>query len=206
MHLLSVNQSFQYDAIYALGVVTSFERFMAGYTPEADVPSIFAALCRAIGHDPEQYRQDAQQFRAIAQQLSVEQLADWREGLLSVEAASPLYDALKAIAFKATFKYSRLFCIGLYSLVEAALSDKQRDREALNAVLHTIGESLHLPAEKLRKDLELYQSNLDKLEQAKQIISDTLSADRKQRQLRVQPSAETASEEGSQPAPPSSST
>ncbi|HAX86545.1 MAG TPA: photosystem II biogenesis protein Psp29, partial [Cyanobacteria bacterium UBA11370] len=30
MHLLSVNVDFRYDPIYALGVVTSFNRFMQG--------------------------------------------------------------------------------------------------------------------------------------------------------------------------------
>ena len=36
MHLLFVNTDFSYDAIYALGVVTAFDRFMQGYRPEHD--------------------------------------------------------------------------------------------------------------------------------------------------------------------------
>ncbi|MFM6203351.1 MAG: photosystem II biogenesis protein Psp29, partial [Dolichospermum sp.] len=45
MHLLSVNVDFSYDAIYALGVVTTFDRFMEGYQPEQDQESIFQAIC-----------------------------------------------------------------------------------------------------------------------------------------------------------------
>ncbi len=37
MHLLSVNADFRYDPIYALGVVTTFDRFMLGYRPDTDL-------------------------------------------------------------------------------------------------------------------------------------------------------------------------
>ena len=36
MHLLDVNADFKYDPIYALGVVTTFDRFMEGYKPSED--------------------------------------------------------------------------------------------------------------------------------------------------------------------------
>ncbi|MER3587246.1 MAG: photosystem II biogenesis protein Psp29, partial [Mastigocladus sp. ERB_26_1] len=41
MHLLAVNVDFSYNPIFALGVVTSFDRFMQGYQPESDRESIF---------------------------------------------------------------------------------------------------------------------------------------------------------------------
>jgi photosystem II biogenesis protein Psp29 len=44
MHLLSVNVDFHYDPIYALGVVTSFEKFMEGYRP-GRINRIFLMLC-----------------------------------------------------------------------------------------------------------------------------------------------------------------
>ena len=34
VHLLKVNQTFVYDAIFALGFVTTFDRFTVGYKPE----------------------------------------------------------------------------------------------------------------------------------------------------------------------------
>ena len=49
MHLLSVNADFTYNPVYALGVVSAFDRFMNGYRPEKDLESIFGALCRATG-------------------------------------------------------------------------------------------------------------------------------------------------------------
>ncbi|NEO82861.1 MAG: photosystem II biogenesis protein Psp29 [Spirulina sp. SIO3F2] len=183
MHLLSVNAAFRYDSVYALGVTTAFDRFMSGYTPISDLDSIFSALCTAVGNSPEQCRQDAQTLNTIATQLTPEQLATWDSALVSVAAAQPLYDALKAIAFNDSFKYSRLFAIGLYTVLEQA-TDEALDQEQAQITLQEMGKTLHLPAEKLKKDLELYQSNLDKLSQAKEVLADALEASRKQRENR----------------------
>lgn len=190
MHLLSVNTLFRYDAIYALGVVTAFDRFMAGYDPESDLESIFQAICAATGANRDQYRQDAQALRNIAAQLQPEQLATWESALVSVPEAQPLYEILKAIAFNETFKYSRLFAIGLYSLLEQAAGEAPVDADKAQATLQDMGQTLHLPVEKLKKDLELYQSNLEKLDQAREVLADALEASRKQRQQKEQPDAD----------------
>ncbi|MEM8639222.1 MAG: photosystem II biogenesis protein Psp29 [Cyanobacteria bacterium P01_G01_bin.54] len=182
MHLLSVNTLFQYNPVYALGVVTAFDRFMAGYEPESDLDSIFRALCGAVGANSEQYRQDAQMLRKVATELDPEQLATWDSSFVSIAAAQPLYEMLKAIAFNDTFKYSRLFAIGLYSLLEEAAGDAPVDVEQAQTTLQEMGKTLQLPAEKLKKDLELYQSNLEKLAQAREVLADALEASRKQRQ------------------------
>ncbi|MEA5419520.1 photosystem II biogenesis protein Psp29 [Spirulina sp. CCNP1310] len=182
MHLLSVNTLFKYDAIFALGVVTSYDRFMGGYEPERDVESIFQALCRAVGRDPQQYRQDAEQIRNACQNLTVAQLSEWGNALASEPQAQPLYDCLKAIAFNPTFKYSRLFAIGLYSILERVHGEPLGNDDL--QPLTTLGESLHLPAEKLKKDLELYRSNLEKMAQARAVLDDVLQAERKKRQQR----------------------
>ena len=73
MHLLSVNAEFQYDSIYALGVVTTFDKFMQGYRPHEDLSSIFAALCQAMnGVDANQYRHDAETLLQAISYLSNE--------------------------------------------------------------------------------------------------------------------------------------
>ncbi|MEM9541998.1 MAG: photosystem II biogenesis protein Psp29 [Cyanobacteria bacterium P01_E01_bin.42] len=185
MHLLSVNVNFQYDPIYGLGVVTAFDRFMAGYQPERDKVSIFNGLCLAIGEEPQKYRDDAMALSALAQRLSVEQLVSWNSALVSLEEGERLYETLKSIAFAANFKYSRLFAIGLYALLEAADRAVVMEEERREKVLAEIGNSLHLPVEKMQKDLEIYQGNLEKMEQAKQVLDDVLKTDRQKRQERL---------------------
>jgi photosystem II biogenesis protein Psp29 len=181
MHLLSVNVDFSYDAIYALGVVTTFDRFMDGYQPEQDKESIFRAICQAVEQDPQSYRQDASRLQALAASLPAKDL------IASLSQASPLnQDAdlqkqLEAVAANSNFKYSRLFGVGLFALLvqsdpELVKKDEQR-AEALKA----ISNGLHISEDKLIKDLELYSSNLEKMAQALIVMADILTADRKKR-------------------------
>jgi photosystem II biogenesis protein Psp29 len=65
MHLLSVNVDFAYDPVYALGVVTTFDRFMENYTPKPTWGLFLMPLCKPVGGSPEQYRQDAEAVKAI---------------------------------------------------------------------------------------------------------------------------------------------
>jgi photosystem II biogenesis protein Psp29 len=182
MHLLSVNTDFRYDPIYALGVVTAFERFMQGYQPEQDKASIFAALCQAMGGNSEQYLQEAGDILVQAKQMSVQ------ESIAKIGSSTPiggenrLIETLQAIANRSNFKYSRLFAIGLYTLLAEADVDILKDQEKRDRTLKDISEALHLAPEKLQKDLDLYRSNLDKMEQLLKVLEDALEAERKKRQ------------------------
>lgn len=203
MHLLNVNVDFHYDPIYALGVVTAYNRFMQAYRPETDKDSIFAAICQAVGGDPHQYRQDAERLGAIAQNLSAEQVMSLLNNQNQVEETGELSGLLSAIAANDKFKYSRLFAIGLYTMLEQANPDALKNEKQLQETVNKVSEALNLPAEKMLKDLELYQSNLEKMAQARSAIEDALKADRKQRERRAQEKLEkqAATEEKQNSAP-----
>jgi photosystem II biogenesis protein Psp29 len=180
MHLLSVNLDFRYDPIYALGVFASFERFMMGYRPEADSESIFNGLCQSVGSNPNQYRQDAREMLHQAKEMSVAGLI---ESLQSPTGAnSRLVDILRGIAQNSRFKYSRLFAIGLYAILAEAEPEPLKTLETRNQILQQLSEALNLPAEKLQKDLDLYRTNLDKMDQLLTVIEEALEADRKKRE------------------------
>ena len=183
MHLLSVNSDFKYDPIYYLGVVSSFERLMQGYQPEKDKESIFNALCRAIDQDPDYYRTQADKLLQVAESKSAEELVDW---LSNPEGDEALVNSIAAISKNDKFKYSRLFGIGLYTLLEKADLELLKDKEKSNQVFETLAKNLGLPAEKMNKDLDLYRSNLDKMEQLLKVMADMLEASRKQREKRAQ--------------------
>jgi photosystem II biogenesis protein Psp29 len=197
MHLLSVNIDFSYNPIYALGVVTTFDRFMEGYQPERDQESIFNALCQAIEKDPQHYRQDAQRLQAIAKALPVKDLIGWLSQSTYLDRDADLQAQLQAIANNPNFKYNRLFAIGVFSLLEQSDPELVKDEKQLTEALKAIAAGLHLSDDKLNKDLELYRSNLDKMAQALVVMADMLSADRKKREQRKQQSTTSV-------APPSS--
>jgi len=179
MHLLSVNADFCYDPIYALGVVTAFDRFMQAYQPEQDRDSIFSALCRSIEGDPGRYQQDAQQLRLLPEKLSMEELIALLSGQEGLAVAADLQQCLRQIAKTPNFKYTRLFAIGLFTLLELADASRVADEKQRVEVLRTICTGLNLSEDKLTKDLDLYRSNLEKMAQALSIMEDVVSAERK---------------------------
>ncbi|MDH6099986.1 photosystem II biogenesis protein Psp29 [Anabaenopsis sp. FSS-46] len=186
MHLLSVNSGFTYNPIYALGVVTSFDRFMQGYQPERDQESIFNALCQAVEQEPQRYREDAQRLQALAQDLLVQNLIAWLSQTTHLDRDPDLQGQLQAIANNSQFKYSRLFAVGLFTLLEQSAPELVKDEKQRTEALKSIAAGLHLSDEKLTKDLELYSSNLEKMAQALVVMADMVSADRKKREQRQQ--------------------
>lgn len=194
MHLLSVNADFSYDPIYALGVVTTFDRFMQGYRPEADKEPIFAALCQAVGSDAQTYKQDAERLKAFVAQRSAKEVID-SFSQESFANTGELQGTLQAIANNPKFKYSRLFAVGLFNLIEQADPELAKDPKQVTEALKKISAILHLPEDKVQKDLELYRSNLEKMAQALVIMEDAVKAERKKREQR-------ASDKGVVVAPP----
>jgi photosystem II biogenesis protein Psp29 len=197
MHLLSVNVDFSYNPIYALGVFTAFDRFMQGYQPERDKESIFNALFQAVEDDPQRYRQDAERLGALAKGLPAKELIAWLSGATHLQGTDDLVSQFQAIASNPNFKYSRLFAIGVFTLLELADSDLVKDEKQRTEALKQISAALHVSDDKLQKDLDLYRSNLEKMAQALIVMADMLSADRKKRQQRAQ-------QQGADVAPPSS--
>jgi photosystem II biogenesis protein Psp29 len=185
MHLLSVNADFRYDDIYALGVVTSFDRFMQGYRPERDKESIFNAICQAIGQDPQQYHQSGDRLRTQADGLDADQfLSHVRD--LEQTSGEGFWAALKQASSAERFKYSRLFAIGLYSFLEIIDSELVNDDDRRNQTLKAICDSIGIASDKAQKDLDLYRSNLEKMSQAQIVMADMIAADRKKREDREQ--------------------
>src|SRR5579883_1582918 len=107
MHLLAVNADFRYDPFYALGVFTSFHRFMQAYRPEPDIASIFDGLCKALQDDPQRYRQDAARLESLANRSSAQEIMGWLEQSESIAEFNDLQEQARAVANNPDFKYSR---------------------------------------------------------------------------------------------------
>jgi photosystem II biogenesis protein Psp29 len=184
MHLHSVNAEYRYEPIYALGVVTTFDRFMQGYRPEGDKASIFNAICKSLEDNPQKYQGDAAQLTSEASSISVDDfLAQVKS--LPTAPSNTIFNNLRSIADNPKYKYCRLFAIGLYSLLETMDADLVKTEAKRNEAIKTLGEALHLDADKIQKDLELYRSNLEKMVQAQAVLEDILKADRKKKEERA---------------------
>ena len=192
MHLLSTNVDFAYDPIYALGVVSSFDRFMTSYRPETDKQSIFVALCQSMGGNAEQYRIDAAGVSEFTRSMQGQDIVNWLADPTADGSGAQLADTLKAVANNSKFKYSRLFGIGLFTIIEQAAPELLKDEKQREAAIVQIGEGMHLPTDKVKKDLDAYRSNLDKLVQMEAVMADLAEAERKKREKRAEEKAATA--------------
>ncbi len=186
MHLLSVNADFKSDPIYYLGIVTSFERLMQGYQPEKDKEQIFNALCTSTDADPQVYKSQAERLLSLAKDKSVDELISWFANPTATDDTGYIVEPIKAIASNDNFKYSRPFAIGIYTLLEECDRELVTDRDKRNQTVDTIAENLQISSEKMKKDLDLYQGNLEKMTQLLKVIEDVLEASRKQREKREQ--------------------
>jgi photosystem II biogenesis protein Psp29 len=191
MHLHSVNADYRYEPIYALGVATTFDRFMQGYRPDSDKTSIFNAICKSVEEDPQKYSNDAAQLRSQASSMNANDFLE-QVKQLSTDQSGGLMGTLRSIADNPKFRYCRLFAVGLFSILEAMDGEMVKDDKKLNGALQTLSEALHLDADKVQKDLELYRSNLEKMIQAQIVLEDIIKADRKKKEERAKAKADAA--------------
>ena len=191
IHLLSVNVDFYYDPIFALGVVTTFNRFMLGYQPDRESTSIFNSLCTALNDDPVRFLQDAETLQTLCSHTSVEALTSTLTGTESPEGQdiTVLRKVIEQITLRTKFKYSRLFGIGLFTLLELTDADFVKDDTKRDEVLSKVASALRFNDDKLQKDLELYCANLEKMSQARLAIEEAVQSERKKRSQRLQEKA-----------------
>ena len=192
MHLLSTNIDFNYDLVYALGVVNSFDRFMASYRPESEKQSIFVALTQSMGGNAQKYREDAAGVQEFARSMQGQDIVNWLAHPTEDGIGAQLAQTLNAVANNSKFKYSRLFGIGLFTIIEQAAPELLKDEKQREAAIVQISEAMHLSTDKVKKDLDAYRSNLDKLVQMEAVMADLAEAERKKREKRAEEKAATA--------------
>lgn len=182
MHLLAVNVDFRPDPLYYLGVYQSFNQFMQGYKPEAHKESIFNALCQCVEGNAQEYTEKSQTLLNFVQGKSSQEILDWLlnpSGGGNLEGVASLW---RSNLENPNFKYSRLFAIGFYTLIEKGDGEFIKDENKLAEFIQPLTEKLQLPVEKLKKDLDLYRSNIDKMNQMLSVMADVLEAERKKKE------------------------
>lgn len=182
LHLLSHQQGFEANALFAVGLVQVFDAFAKGYRPSEHRELLLAALCSANGFDAAALRQQADAARSAMGHHSVEAVQQWiaqaGEG-----APEPLASSLASIR-RPGFHYSRLMAVGLLSLIEEAQGADALDPAALRSAAHDLAVAMGLMRDRVDKDISLYAGNLEKMAQAVELMEETVAADRRRRERR----------------------
>lgn len=169
-HLMRYKKTYCYDAVFALGFVTVYDKLMEGYTSSEDREAIFKAYIEALKEDPEQYRNDAQKLEEWARTQTSTSLIEFssREG----EVEGLLKDIAERAGGKGNFSYSRFFAIGLFRLLELANATE-------SSVLEKLCAALNISKLSVDRDLDVYRNLLSKLVQAKELLKEFLEREKK---------------------------
>ena len=176
LHLLSHQKQFKSNALFAVGLDTVFQAFTQGYRPEDHPPLLFKALCDSNGFEADQLRQEAATTLEQAGNQSDTALGDWVKQFQRPDDAH----------------YSRLMAIGLFSILNASKgpADAAPTDDELKTRASELSESLGLIPSRVEKDISLFLASRERMEQAVELMEETLASERKKREQRLAESAQ----------------
>ena len=180
LHLLSHQQGFQADGLFAVGLTQVFDSFSQGYRPEQQREPLFNALCAANGFEGPALRTQAEQARSGVGHHSLEEVKGWLSNR-GEGAPAPIAGLLQGVV-RPDFHYSRLVAVGLLSLLQSAQGSDALEAQALRSAAHEIGEAMGLIKDRVDKDLSLYAGNIEKMSQAVELMEETVAAERRRRE------------------------
>lgn len=162
-HFIRYHTNYQYNAVFALGVVSAYEQILESLS-ETDRNTIFAAYISALGENADQYKADAAQLESLATTMT------GPDALAPDANGNALQQALFAVADKSaagTFSYSKFFAIGLFRLLELTGAKEP-------AALEKLVKSIGIKPEAVNRDLMMYKGILSKLSAAKELMNEFL--------------------------------
>lgn len=178
LHLLSHQTQFSSTPLFAVGLEKVFTTFTRGYRPESHPDRLFEAICSSNGFDADALKREASQTRDAAASAAM-------EGITTMLAEQRLPEGSH---------YSRMMAIGLLTVLETARGNQDSpDGKALAQQAVDLCTDLNFPSERVEKDLNLFASNSERMEQAVELMEETLASDRRKREKRQDEAAQGTS-------------
>ena len=160
LHLLSHQENFKNNPIFATGLKEIFYTFTKGYKPVEHISELFDAICHCNGFSPSEINSMSKQIENKIDTITKDQLDD--------------YISTMKIEIKDNDYYNRINAIGIYKLVKKLVNKEELEIKELDTEIVKISEKLGYPRSRIEKDISLFKSNIEKMEQALLIISQNL--------------------------------
>ena len=137
-----------------------------------------SALCLSNGFDAGKLRKTNASLVDQAKGKDLESLKSW----------------LSSHSLKDGSHYSRLMAVGLMSLIKAASKDSnESETDAIIKLSGELSESLGLPTDRVEKDLTLFGSNSERMDQAVELVEETIAAEKRKKERRLAEQAQRTS-------------
>ena len=175
LHLLSHQDSFKAGHLFSVGLVTVFTRFTQGYRPPEHRDDLMAAICSSNGFDAADLKSAAETSLAAASEHSGDDFNTW----------------IKEFRLPEQSHYSRLMAVGLLALLEAAHGELKGEEAAeLRKRAVEISKEIGMPEERVEKDLGIFASSSERMQQAVELMEETLASERRKKEKRMAEAAE----------------
>ena len=162
LNLLNHQNEFIQDHLFCVGLTETYKELMKGYKPEKHLELLFESLCSSTNFE-------AKEINEISQK-SQKEFKDKKPK-----------DILKLLIEKSNSKLypSRILNLAIYILISNAQDLKKKEESETNKMISDIFEKLNLSANKAEKDIGIYKSSISKMEQAKELIKELRTKDKK---------------------------
>ena len=165
LNLLNHQNEFTQDYLFCIGLTETFNELMKGYKPEKHLNLLFKSLCSSTNFEAKDISEISQKSRNEFKNKTSNDIMK----LLIEKSKSNLYP-------------SRILNLAIYILISNAQDLKEKDESKTNKMISDIFEKLNLSANKAEKDIGIYKSSISKLEQAKELIEELRTKDKKKEQ------------------------
>jgi len=165
LNLLNHQNDFTQDYLFCVGLTETFKEFMKGYKPEKHLDLLFESLCSSTNFEAKEINEISQKSQKEFKNKTAKDILK----LLVEKSNSKLYP-------------SRILNLAIYILVLNAQDIKEKDELETNKMISDIFEKLNLSANKAEKDIGIYNSSLSKMQQAKELIEELRTKDKKKEQ------------------------
>ena len=162
LNLLNHQNEFSQDYLFCVGLTETFKELMKGYEPERHLDLLFDSLCSSTNFKSREIKEISQKNQLEFQDKSSKDILN----LLKGKNDTKLYP-------------SRILILGMYILISKSQDFKGENESEINKKIINIFKSLNLPTNKAEKDIGIYKSSITKMQQAKELIKELRTKDKK---------------------------
>ncbi|MDC3031524.1 photosystem II biogenesis protein Psp29 [Prochlorococcus sp. AH-716-P08] len=162
LNLLNHQNEFTQEYLFCIGLTETFKELMKGYQPQKHLDLLFESLCSSTNFEAKEINEISQKSQKEFKNKTSNDILK----LLIEKSNSKLYP-------------SRILNLAIYILISSAQDLKEKDESGTNKMITDTFEKLNLSANKAEKDIGIYKSSISKMEQAKELIEELRTKDKK---------------------------
>ena len=165
LNLLNHQSEFTLDSYFCVGLTETFNELTIGYEPHEHLKNLFSALCRSTNFKDDEIIEIAKTTINEHQKKSLE-------------------DNFNLVIEKSSKKpyYSRILMLGIYKILSKANDFNDNEDISKVKIITRVAEKLELPLTRAEKDISLYKNSIKRISQARELLKETVIADRKKRE------------------------